>query len=61
MVDFREVVVIENSQSYENLVEVNKTFKRKNYFLTIVITTIVIVSFFNYLEKKKVEKEVIYS
>lgn len=61
MVDFREVVVIENNQSYENLVEVNKTFKRKNYFLTIVITTIVIVSFFNYLEKKKVEKEVIYS
>lgn len=61
MVDFREVVVIENNQSYKNLVEVNKTFKRKNYFLTIVITTIVIVSFFNYLEKKKVEKEVIYS
>jgi hypothetical protein len=50
MVDFREVVMIENSQSYENLVEENITFKRKNYFLTIVISTIVIVSFFNYLE-----------
>jgi len=39
MVDFREVVVIENSQSYENLVEVNKTFKRKNYFLTVRLQT----------------------
>lgn len=56
MVDFREVVMIENSQSYENLVEENKTFKRKNYFLTIVITTIVIVSFFNYLENKESRK-----
>lgn len=56
MVDFREVVMIENSQSYENLVEENNTFKRKNYFLTIVITTIVIVSFFNYLENKDSRK-----
>lgn len=56
MVDFREVVMIENSQSYENLVEENNTFKRKNYFLTIVITTIVIVSFFNYLENKESRK-----
>lgn len=56
MVDFREVVMIENSQSYENLVEENKTFKGKNYFLTIVITTIVIVSFFNYLENKESRK-----
>lgn len=56
MIDFREVIVIENSQSYENLVEENNTFKRKNYFLTIVITTIVIVSFFNYLENKESRK-----
>jgi hypothetical protein len=56
MIDFREVMIVDNSQSYENLVEENKTFKRKNYFLTIVITTIVIVSVLKYIENKESSK-----
>jgi len=56
MIDFREFVIVDNSQAYENLVEENIMYKRKNYFLTMVITTIVIVSFFNYLENKESRK-----
>ncbi len=50
MIDFREVMIIDNSQSYENLIEENKKHKRKNYFLTIVISAMVIVSVLKYIE-----------
>ena len=56
MIDFREVMIIDNSQSYENLIEENKTHERKNYFLTVMITAVVIVSVLSYIEKKKEEK-----
>lgn len=56
MIDFREVMIIDNSQSYENLIEENKTQKRKNYFLTIVISAMVIVSVLKYIENKESSK-----
>lgn len=56
MIDFREVTIVDNSNTYENLVLENKTYKRKNYFLTVMITAVVIVSVLSYIEKKKVEK-----
>jgi hypothetical protein len=56
MIDFREVMIVDNSQSYENLVEENKMHKRKNYFLTIVISAMVIVSVLKYIENKESSK-----
>lgn len=56
MIDFREVTIVDNSNTYENLVLENKTYKRKNYFLTVMITAVVIVSVLSYIEKKKEEK-----
>ncbi|MFT6637686.1 MAG: nitric oxide reductase large subunit [Flavobacterium sp.] len=56
MIDFREVMIIDNSQSYENLIEENKTHERKNYFLTIVISVMVIVSVLKYIENKESSK-----
>ena len=56
MMDFREVTIVDNSSTYENLVLENKTYKRKNYFLTVMITAVVIVSVLSYIEKKKEEK-----
>lgn len=56
MIDFREVMIVDNSQSYENLIEENKTHKRKNYFLTIVISVMVIVSVLKYIENKESSK-----
>ncbi|MFN7044850.1 MAG: hypothetical protein ACK4M1_06605 [Flavobacterium sp.] len=56
MIDFREVTIVDNSSTYENLVLENKTYKRKNYFLTVMITAVVIVSVLSYIEKKKEEK-----
>ena len=53
MIDFREVMIVDNSQSYENLIEENKRHKRKNYFLTIVISAMVIVSVLKYIENKE--------
>lgn len=56
MIDFREVMIVDNSQSYENLIEENKKHKRKNYFLTIVISAMVIVSVLKYIENKESSK-----
>lgn len=56
MIDFREVTIVDNSNTYENLVLENKTYKRKNYFLKVMITAVVIVSVLSYIEKKKEEK-----
>ena len=56
MIDFREVTIVDNSSTYENLVLENKTYKRKNYFLAVMITAVVIVSVLSYIEKKKQEK-----
>lgn len=56
MIDFREVMIVDNSQSYENLIEENKRHKRKNYFLTIVISAMVIVSVLKYIENKESSK-----
>ena len=36
MVDFRDVMIIDNSQDYENLVEKNNVLEKKNYFLGII-------------------------
>ena len=38
MVDFRDVMIIDNSQDYENLVEKNNVLEKKNYFLGIIVT-----------------------
>lgn len=56
MKDFREVTIVDNSNTYENLVLENKTYKRKNYFLKVMITAVVIVSVLSHIEKKKEEK-----
>lgn len=56
MIDFREVIIIDNSQSYENLIEENKVFKKKNYFLGLVVATMIVVIVLNNIENKESSK-----
>lgn len=52
MVDFRDVMIIDNSQDYENLVEKNNVLEKKNYFLGIIVTTLIITAILAYNEAK---------
>ena len=56
MIDFREVIIIDNSQSYENLIEENKVYKKKNYFLGLVVATMIVVIVLNNIENKESSK-----
>ncbi len=57
MIDFREVIIIDKSQAYENLVEQNNTVRKKNHLLIgLIVSSIIILIISVYLEKQKEEK-----
>lgn len=60
MVDFRDVMIIDNSQDYENLVEKNNALEKKNYFLGIIVTTLIITAILAYNEAKESKKRCIF-
>lgn len=60
MVDFRDVMIIENSQDYENLVEKNNVLQKKNYFLGIIVTTLIITAILAYNEAKESKKRCVF-
>ena len=60
MVDFRDVMIIDNSQDYENLVEKNNVLEKKNYFLDIILTTLIITAILAYNEAKESKKRCVF-
>ena len=60
MVDFRDVMIIDNSQDYENLVEKNNVLEKKNYFLGIIVTTLIITAILTYNEAKESKKRCVF-
>ena len=60
MVDFRDVMIIDNSQDYENLVEKNNVLEKKNYFLGIIVTTLIITVILAYNESKESKKRCVF-
>lgn len=57
MIDFRNVIIIEKSETYENLVEINNINRKKNYFLVcLIVSSIIIVTIIAYLEEQKKEQ-----
>ena len=60
MVDFRDVMIIDNSQDYENLVEKNNVLEKKNYFLGIIVTTLIITAILAYNEAKQSKKRCVF-
>ena len=57
MIDFRETMIIESSQSYENLMSENKLLQKKNYLLVgLVISTVVITFYFAYKREQESKK-----
>mgnify|MGYP006143360171 FL=1 len=60
MVDFRDVMIIDNSQDYENLVEKNNVLEKKNYFLGIIVTTLIITVILAFNEAKESKKRCVF-
>lgn len=53
MIDFRDVVIIDKSQVYENLLQENKIIRKKNYlFLGLIVSSILILIISAYMEEK---------
>jgi hypothetical protein len=60
MIDFREFMIIDKSQDYENLIEKNNVLEKKNYFLGIIVTTLIITVILAYNEAKESKKRCIF-
>ena len=53
-------MIIDNSQDYENLVEKNNVLEKKNYFLGIIVTTLIITAILAYNEAKESKKRCVF-